>query len=107
MVNQTRQIVALEIKWLYVFREHTKTLPSHWASLLYATNAFQVTWSEQVSQLFVLDMSLKCIDREGLGRRCTGTRQEKAHDKEVFLPMALTRPSSTSSSIAFQVSHGS
>ena len=40
-------------------------------------------------------------------RRHTGTSQAKAHDREVFLPMALTRPSSTSSSIAFQVSHGS
>ena len=43
-----------------------------WASLLRATNAFRVTWP---LSLVVSDTSPKCIDREGLGRRRTGTRQ--------------------------------
>ena len=42
------------------------------ASLWYAV---LVTWSERASCPFVFDTSPKCIDREGLGRRRTGTGQ--------------------------------
>ena len=37
-----------------------------------AADAFRVTWSERVRP-FVSDTSPKCVDREGLGRRRTGT----------------------------------
>ena len=35
------------------------------------------------SRLFVSDTSPKCINREGLGRRCTGTRQSSYVDSEI------------------------
>lgn len=44
-------------------------LPSPQSSLLRAADAFRVTWYERVFE------SLKRIDREGLGRRRTKTKQ--------------------------------
>ena len=54
-------------------------LPSPQASLFCAAKAFWVTWSDRkfvprVPRPFVSDTSLKRIDREGLGKRRTGTR---------------------------------
>ena len=44
-------------------------LPSPQSSLMRAADAFRVTWYERVFE------SLKRIDREGLGRRRTKTKQ--------------------------------
>ena len=46
-------------------------LPCSKASLFHAANAFRVTWSERV---FFSDTPPKCLDRDGVGRRRTGTR---------------------------------
>ena len=50
-------------------------------SLSRATNAFWVTWSERtsggVSRAFISDTSAKWIDREGLRKRRTRTRQKR------------------------------
>ena len=60
-----------------------KKLPRPYASLFRAAKAFRVTWPkrrcEAVSRPFASDTSTKWIDREGLGKRCTGTRQDKKH----------------------------
>ena len=52
-------------------------------SLLRAAYAFQVTWSERgFSWPFVTDTSPKCIDREGLGRRHTRSRQSQTQTRQ-------------------------
>ena len=60
-----------------------KKLPSPDASLFRAAKAFRVTWPkrrcEAVSRPFASDTSTKWTDREGLGKRWTGTRQGKKH----------------------------
>ena len=67
-------ILALKFNWrLRLLDVLIQTLPSPWALLLRAADAVRITWSERVVE--VSDTSPKCIDREGLGRRHTGTGQ--------------------------------
>ena len=53
------------------------------ASLLRAAYTFQVTWSERnFSWPFFSDTSPKCIDREGLWRRHTRSRQSQTQTRQ-------------------------
>ena len=59
-----------------------RPLPSPYASLLCVTDAFRVTWSEKAFGCLPavhLGYVTGCIDREGLERRRTGTRQARLH----------------------------